>query len=156
MMNTVILTEVNKGVQRKGETRLHILPVVTVIVLLYTLVMSLTWLRDQTSVSLVTRPYTATVVSDDAAMTSTMLTTIRGWLGKAVDSAQLVMDSEVVQTVENLVYSTIQDFRGLLTAEESVTLPIEDSLWIRYLPLEDASNLLASSQSQVNAVGISE
>jgi hypothetical protein len=144
MMNATISVEINKGVQRKSGSRLHILPAVTIVVLLYTLVMTLTWLRDQTRVSLVTRPYTATVTNDDAAMTSTILTTLRGWLGTAVDSAQSVMDSEPVQAIRDTALSVMDDFRNLVTADDTVIAPSQESLWIRYLPLEDASKLLAN------------
>lgn len=74
-------------------------------------------------------------------MTSTILTTLRGWMARATDSAQTVIASERVQAIRETVISVIADFRGLVTAEDA-TAPSRDSLWIRYLPLEDASQLL--------------
>jgi len=135
-MNAAVTQVTHKSVARKGEVRIHLMPAITMLVLLYTFVMTLTWLRDQTDVSLITRPYTAAVVSDDAEVTSTMLTTIRGWLTTAADSAQMVIESQPVQTVKDIVLSTLEDMRDLVSDETTVTL--QDSLWIRYLPLEDS------------------
>jgi hypothetical protein len=141
MMDAAVSQEAKQGARRKSETRLHILPALTIVVLLYALVMTLTWLRDQTSISLVTRPYAVATSSDDSATTSTILTTLRGWMSAASNSAQSMVESQPVQAIRETVISVIADFRGLFADDAGIAA--RNSLWIRYLPLEDASQLLA-------------
>jgi hypothetical protein len=122
-MDAITVNEASQGVQRKSAVRLHIMPIVTVVVLLYTLVMTLIWLRDQINISLVTRPYAAAVTSDDSEMSSTILTTLRGWLSSATDSTESMIDSIPVQQARDTLISVVRDFRDLLTIENTAAEP---------------------------------
>ena len=116
----------------------EILISITILVLLYTLVMTLTWLREQPSLSLISRPYAVASANDESEATNQVLSIVRGWMTTASDSAESIIDSTPVQTIKDTTLSVIADFRDLLMVQAIV--PRQSSLWTRYLPSDQTRN----------------